>query len=86
MPIKKAAEKALRQTKKRTAARQKSLKELEMVVSKMRRFLGAEQKSEAQKIAPAVQKKIDKSVKARLISRNKAQRLKSKLFRLLAKL
>lgn len=86
MPIKKASAKSLRQTKKRTAQRAKILKKLEMIVDKMRHLLDSKKKTEAQELFIKVQKTIDKAAKRKVIAKNKANRLKSQLMKVLAKI
>lgn len=86
MPIKQASFKSLRQTKKRTARRARVAGELEMFVKKMKRQLEAKNKTEAPALAVKVQKMIDKAAKKKVIAKNKANRLKSRLMKALAKL
>ncbi|MEK7503223.1 MAG: 30S ribosomal protein S20 [Patescibacteria group bacterium] len=76
MPIIKSAQKALRQTKRRTV-RNKAWKT---------KLKDAVKKAESQKTKEAVSyafKVIDKSAKVGIIPKNKAGRIKSKLSRLL---
>lgn len=86
MPIKHASIKSLRQTKKRTLLRTKVAKETTAIVKKMRQLLEAKKKNEAKDLASKVQKFLDKAAKRKVISRNKAGRLKSQLMKKLARL
>lgn len=86
MPIKQASIKSLRQTKKRTARRAAVAKKLEAVVDKMRHLLSEKKKNEAQKLAPQIQKMLDKAAKTKVVSKNRAARLKSQLMKRLASL
>lgn len=81
MPIKQAAMKALRQTKKRTLRRTTAKKELKLLLHKIKKLLDEKKKSEAQGLAVGLQKMLDKAAKGRIIAKNKANRLKSRLMK-----
>lgn len=74
MPIIKSAKKALRQTRKRTAAnrRQTVLLRTQLAVFK---------KKKNQKSLSAIYSLVDKLAKAKILHRNKAARIKSQLAR-----
>lgn len=86
MPIKQASIKSLRQTKRRTLRRAAMTKKLKAAIDKMRHLLSEKKKKEAKELASPVQKILDKAAKARVISKNKAARLKSQLMKKLAKI
>ncbi len=81
MPIKQAAMKALRQTKKRTARRMAAKKELKSLLLKIKKLLDEKKKNEAQGLVVSLQKMLDKAAKGRIIAKNKANRLKSRLMK-----
>ena len=76
MPITKSAQKALRQTKKRTVVNKLWKQKLKSAVKKAGTQKTKEAISYAFKIA-------DKAAKAKIIHKNKAARIKSKLSRIL---
>ncbi|TSC92548.1 MAG: 30S ribosomal protein S20 [Candidatus Berkelbacteria bacterium Licking1014_7] len=70
MPITKSAKKALRQTTSRTKKNQAQKKELNFFIKKI-----------TEKTLSATISKIDKAVKVKLLSKARANRIKSKLFK-----
>lgn len=86
MPIKQASIKSLRQTKRRTVRRLAVAKKLEAIIDKMRHLLTEKKKNEAQGLASRIQKMLDKAAKTKLISKNKAARLKSQLMKRLSRI
>lgn len=79
MPIKKAAFKALRQSKKRAARNQKVKAELSFFIKKFKKSLAAAKADEAKDwLAKAVQK-LDKAAGRNIIKKNTASRTKSRL-------
>lgn len=76
MPITKSAQKALRQTKRRTTTNR----------SWKQKLKSALKKAEAEKSKEAISyafKIVDKSAKAKIMHKNKASRIKSKLSKIL---
>jgi small subunit ribosomal protein S20 len=78
MPVTKQAEKKLRHDKIRSAY---TAKKRELLRDKIKLF----RKTPSQKSLPAVFQILDKAVKTHLIHKNKADRLKSRLSKLLKK-
>jgi len=78
MPVTKQAEKKLRHDKIRSLY---TAKKRELLRDKIKQF----RKKPSQKSLPAVFQNLDKAVKTNLIHRNKADRLKSRLSKLLLK-
>lgn len=86
MPIKKAAFKHLRQTKKRTLRNKKVKNNLRQLIKKSRKLIEAKKKDEAKEWVNKAVKALDKSAQSKIIKKNKASRLKSRLLRRLNKL
>ncbi len=78
MPITSSAKKALRQTKKRNTKNTAAKIALKVAVKEFKRLLATEQDA-AQKYLADLMKRIDKSVNAKIIKKNKANRMKSRL-------
>ncbi|MDI6717612.1 MAG: 30S ribosomal protein S20 [Patescibacteria group bacterium] len=78
MPKIKSAKKALRQSIKRRAINVKKKTELKGAIKHYKKLV-VSNKEEAKKYLSQVYKKLDKSAKIKLIKKNKASRLKSKL-------
>ena len=83
MPITKSAKKAVRQN---IARRKKNLSRKLVLRAALKQYknLLSGKIEEAKKYLPQVYKRLDKAVKANLISKNKASRLKSRLTKKLA--
>ncbi len=84
MPITQSAKKALRQNArraKRNVARKETYKKL---VKGYRTLIAEKNTAEAAKQLPLVYQALDKAAKNKVIERNKASRLKSRLSSLLA--
>ncbi len=82
MPITRSAKKALRQNesrRKRNTVRKESYKKL---VVGYRKLVVAKKVDEALKSLPLVFKALDKAAKSKVIEKNKASRLKSRLTQL----
>ena len=79
MPIKKAAWKHLHQTKKRTVHNKKMKDSLKSLVKKTRQALGLKDKNKAVEALKKAVKALDKAAQKKLIKKNKASRLKSRL-------
>lgn len=83
MPIKKAAKKALRQTKKKRGSNLRRIKTMKEVVKKLSKLAKEGKKDEARKLMPLAQKAIDKAKKRGVVKKNTAARKKSRLAKLL---
>ena len=81
MPIKHAAYKHLRQTKKRAIDNRREITEVRDVIKKARRALEAGKSDEVQKLLPEVLKALDKAAEHHVIKPNTAARKKSRLMR-----
>ena len=79
MPIKKAAFKAGRQSKKQTAINRKVKSDLEALVHKVRRMVLKNDGAKVAEWLKQVIKKIDKAAQKRIVKKNTAARLKSRL-------
>lgn len=84
MPITSSAKKALRQNIKRREFNIKKKKTLKKIIKEYRR-LTASSKNEALQLLPKVYKVLDKAAKTKLIKKNKASRLKSRLSKIIIK-
>ncbi len=78
MPITQSAKKALRQNIKHRAVNAKRQAALKAAIKKFQK-LAATDKKEAEKYLASLYQTVDKSSKTRIISRNRASRLKSRL-------
>jgi len=83
MPITQSAKKALRQNKKRNTKNTASRIALKLAVKEFKRLLATE-KDAAEKYLADLMSRIDKSVNAKIIKKNKASRMKSRLSKRLA--
>lgn len=83
MPIKHAAYKALRQTKKRTIKNRHVKDEIKDLKKKIRKLLEEKKVDEAKKLVAQFQKIVDKAAKVQILTKNKANRLKSRLMALI---
>ncbi|OGY43300.1 MAG: 30S ribosomal protein S20 [Candidatus Buchananbacteria bacterium RIFCSPHIGHO2_02_FULL_38_8] len=79
MPVKKAAFKALRQSKVRAQKNKKVKSDVVALVRKVRKSVVAKDLSKAQNWLKQVVKKIDKAVQNGVIKKNTAARQKSRL-------
>ena len=79
MPIKKAAEKALRQAKKRTLRNQKVKESISFLRRSVRKAMDSKEVKSAQELAKAAIKAIDKAVQNKVLKKNTAARIKSRL-------
>lgn len=84
MPITKSAKKALRQNIRRHKRNLKNKKALKTAVKNYQKA-SVVSKEEALKLLPKVYKAFDKAAKIKLIKKNKASRLKSRLSKILKK-
>ncbi len=77
MPIKQAAMKALRQTKKRTVANRAVKERIKDTAKKIKKFVADKKLDDAKKLVPMFSKIVDKAGKRHVIAKNRASRLKS---------
>jgi len=85
MPITQSAKKALRQNKARHARNTVRKEAYKKLVTKYRKSIVAKNFDEAAKALPMVFKALDKAAKSKVIEKNKASRLKSRLTQLIAR-
>lgn len=81
MPIKKAAYKHLRQTKKRTPHNKKIKNNLKFLIKKSRKLMEAGKKDEAKEWVKKTIIALDKAAQKRIIKKNNASRKKSRLMK-----
>lgn len=79
MPIKKAAKKAVRQAARRTVINQSAMKNIDYWIRKCRKAIGAKKKKDAQEFYKKAARALDKAAQKKIIKKNKANRLKSRL-------
>lgn len=79
MPIKKAASKHLRQTKKRTVSNQSIKTSVRSAVKAARKAIGTNDKAKATEAIAKAIKKLDKAAQNKILKRNTVSRLKSRL-------
>lgn len=84
MPITSSAKKALRQNKTRHARNLVKKENYKKAVVKYRKLVVAKTMDEAKKFLPSVFKALDKAAKGKVIEKNKASRLKSRLSKMIA--
>ena len=85
MPITQSAKKALRQNKTRKARNTVRKEAYKEQVTGFRKLVAAKKMEDAAKALPAVFKALDKAAKSKVIEKNKASRLKSRLSQLINK-
>ena len=86
MPIKKAAEKALRQTKKRTARNLKIKETIAFLRRSIRKATETKDLKKAEALVKSLVQVLDKAVQNRVIKLNTGSRTKSRLMKGLNKL
>lgn len=84
MPITTSAKKALRQNKTRHARNLVKKENYKKAVVQFRKLVVAKSIDEAKKLLPTVFKALDKAAKGKVIEKNKASRLKSRLSKMVA--
>ena len=84
MPITKSAKKALRQNVTRRARNVKRKKAMKGTVKEYRTLVLEKKLDEAKALLPKVFKALDKTAKSGTIKKNKADRLKSRLSKLVS--
>ncbi|MDD3170484.1 MAG: 30S ribosomal protein S20 [Candidatus Paceibacterota bacterium] len=77
MPIKKSAQKQLRQSLKRKRGNDAKKKETKQLLKKVSVLIEQGKKQEAEQMLPKIYKSIDKMAKAGLLKKNTASRKKS---------
>jgi small subunit ribosomal protein S20 len=85
MPITSSAKKALRQNRTRKVRNVVKKEAYKKALVSYRKFVAAKKFDEAAKLLPAVMKALDKAAKTKVIEKNKASRLKSRLAQLIAR-
>ena len=85
MPITSSAKKALRQNLTRRARNVVKKEAYKKAVASYRKLVAGKKMDEAQKMLPLVFKTLDKAAKTKVIEKNKANRLKSRLAQLIAR-
>lgn len=85
MPITSSAKKAMRQTKTRHARNVVRKEAYKKAVLNFRKLVAAKKADEAVKALSLAFKALDKAAKTRVIEKNKASRLKSRLSQLIAR-
>lgn len=81
MPIKKAAFKALRQSKKRRIQNQRIQKQLKEFEKKLRKALAEKNQEILTKLIPEIAQRFDKAARKGVIRKNTARRKKSRLMK-----
>ncbi|MFW0838119.1 MAG: 30S ribosomal protein S20 [Candidatus Komeilibacteria bacterium] len=79
MPVKKAAYKDLRQSKKSSVVNLRAKRELKDLAKKIDKALDGDDMTKVAKLAADYQKKIDKAVQTGKVKKNTAARRKSRL-------
>jgi len=85
MPITSSAKKALRQNQTRRVRNIVKKENYKKAVTGFRKLVVAKKLEDALKALPAVFKALDKAAKTKVIEKNKASRLKSRLSQLIAR-
>jgi len=85
MPIKQAAKKYMRASKKRAAQNLKIKKVFKDAVKKLNELAHAGKIEDATKMFPTVQKALDKAAKVNVLTKNTAARKKSRLVKMIKK-
>lgn len=87
MPITASAKKALRQSQRRYVRNLRQKRALKALVKEFRALVAAKKKDESAKLLPAVYQALDKAAKrGKVLKKNTASRLKSRLARALGKI
>lgn len=84
MPITSSAKKALRQNRTNRARNTKKRETYKKLVVRYRKLIAQKSMDEAKKALPLVFKALDKAAKTKVIEKNKASRLKSRLAKLVS--
>lgn len=86
MPIKKSAQKALRQTHKRTIVNRAIKVNIVDLQKKLGRAVSQKKNSEAKSLMSEFSQAVDKAVKTNVLKKNTAARMKSRLQKVVNKL
>ena len=86
MPIKRSAQKALRQTRKRTAVNRVIKDNIVAMQKKLEKAMAQKKNSEAKTLMSEFAQAVDKAVKNNVLKKNTAGRLKSRLQKAVNKL
>ncbi len=79
MPIKQAAKKALRQSKKNKKVNSEWKEKIKTSIRKIRDLITEDKLDQAEKELPTLYKTLDKAAKSNIIKKNTARRKKSRL-------
>lgn len=82
VPNIKSAKKAMRRSAREKVKNTKKKEELKATIKEYKKLVAGGKKDEAQKFLSTVYKKLDKTAKKNVIKKNKANRLKSRLSKL----
>jgi small subunit ribosomal protein S20 len=85
MPITQSAKKALRQNLRRRVQNLEKKEVYKKAVKEYRKLVTGKKLEDAKKYLSSVYKALDKAAKAKVIEKNKASRLKSRLTQLITK-
>ena len=85
MPIKHAALRQLRKDRVRRARNQGVESELKTLTKRIRALVAQQKREEAQRLLPTVAKRFDQAAAKRVIHKNTASRMKSRLTRQIAR-
>jgi len=85
MPIKKAAEKAMRQARKRTLRNKQVKGGIAFIRRSIRKALESKDVKKAAELAKQVIKNIDKAAQNKVLKKNTANRIKSRLMKAINK-
>ena len=85
MPIKDSAKKELRKANTRAAFNTRRKKAIKELIKKIRKQAASGQTEEVKKMLPQAARLLDKAAKKKIIHSNKANRVKSRLQKLLNK-
>lgn len=85
MPIKHAAEKALRKSKKAADRNRAAKDQIKKLIKTGHKALAADKLDEARALVPKLAATVDKAARRNIIKRNKANRIKSRYAALLKK-
>jgi small subunit ribosomal protein S20 len=85
MPIKKAAKKAMRQTRKKTIVNKAKKTQIKKMVKDARKKIEAKKEKDVLKVIAKISAEVDRAAKRGLLHKNKAARIKSRLMKKLNK-
>jgi small subunit ribosomal protein S20 len=85
MPIKKSAKKALRKSLKRRERNLIYKQKIKKLLKRVKVLISEKKIEEAKKILPEIYKALDKAAKRNVIKKGKANRIKSKISKLIFK-